>query len=167
MGLDSFLSDNEFPKDVFDKMIENGKAEDEILVVGRTLNWLITNKRNCLIKGLGKGLHFKLLLLNPEKIKNKTLNITILQLKDKGSETKLYNELEDSINKACDICEEALQGKFGGILEVKICDFVVPDSLLSFTHNKKEREIILDFSFSFDRDDKYQQLYKYAVQENH
>ena len=156
-GLKSFLPLDEFIKyELFEKMIDNGKVDDEVVIVGRTNRWLIEKKKRDLEKGLKNGLKFKVLLLNPYKIGNGTIELRSLQLKNPKI---INNDLEISLNEIENICNNALQQKYKGSFDVRMCDYVVFNSFISFTQEKMRR-IVLDFSFSEDNKDKYQQYYE-------
>lgn len=156
-GLKLFLPLNKFVlRELFKKMIDNGKVDDEILIVGRTIRWLIQKKKGYLIEGLKNGLNFKILLLNPQKVKNSKIELRPLQLKNPQT---INNDLEISLREIASICDEASRQKYKGSFEVKICDYVIFNSFISCTQEKKRR-IILDFSFGEDETDKYQQYYE-------
>lgn len=141
---------------IFDKMINEGKKGDEILIVGRTLSWLIKNKKQCLVEGLNKGLKFKLLLLNLAKVKDNTIDLSSVGVIDKR---RVQNELDSSISVIEKLCQEA--SNYDGSLEYKLCNHIIFNSILSFTQVKNERrQIVFDFSFSEAEIDKYQQYYE-------
>jgi MoaA/NifB/PqqE/SkfB family radical SAM enzyme len=167
MGLKLFLPFDEFKKrDIFEKMIANGKGSTEILIVGRTNRWLIQRKREDLIKGLKNGLNFKILMLNPQKVKNDKIELRPLQLQLENLQG-IKNDLDISKKEMLSICNEASLQKYTGSFECRICDFVIFNSFTSFTQ-EKERKSILDFSFGYVEKDKYQQYYEFKPQdENH
>lgn len=157
IGLRLLLPLDKFaPLGVFEKMIAEGKGGDEVLVVGRTIRWLIERKRNEVIEGLRQGLGFRILILSPEKVENDMIDMRPLQL---SNPDQIKNDLAVSVSCIKSICDEAALQKFSGSFEVKTCDYVIFNSLVSFTSGLRRR-IILDFSFSEILADKYQQYYE-------
>lgn len=162
-GLKHFLSMERFARlDIFEKAIRDGQAGDEVLVIGRTLRWLIEDQRHLLVIGLKHGMNFKILILNPQKIKNQTIGLAPLQLKDPST---IVDDLKISLSLFQGICEEAQLKKYVGSFEVRICDYMIFNSLTAITQQlklpqKPLRRVILDFSFSTSRVDKYQQYYE-------
>lgn len=160
-GLRLFVALAEFtPLKIVDKMIDEAKGGDEILIVGRTLRWL-TDKRSEIMEGLKNGSNLKILILNPQKVQDNVIDLTPLQLKDPQT---IDRDLQTSMSRFISICDEALSKNYDGSFEVRICDFVIFNSLICFTHERgrfSKRKIILDFSFSdIHPTDKYQQYYE-------
>lgn len=157
MGLKLFLPLDEFRKiELFEKMISKGKGGDEVLIVGRTIRWLIEKKKATVTEGLKNGLNFKFLILNPQKVKDNAIDLRPLQLKRPQT---IDDDLNVAIPCFISICDEVAHNKYNGSLEVRTCDFVIFSSFISFTH-KEKRKIIFDFSFSEAESDKYQQYYE-------
>lgn len=160
MGLKLFLALEDLKRmKLFEKMIDEARGGDEIVIIGRTLRWLIEKKRATLIQGLKSGLNFKLLILDPKKVKNYTIDLRPLQLKHPLT---IPSDLAISVPHFISICNEAVDKECSGSFEVRKCDFVIFNSLISFTREKK-RKIILDFSFTEDESDKYVQYYETKV----
>ncbi len=148
--------------DILEKAFRDGQAGDEVLVIGRTLRWLIEDQHNLLVNGLKHGMKFKILILNPQRIKNNSIGLAALQLNETAT---LIDDLKISLRLFQEICEEAQLKKYVGSFEVHICDYVILNSLTAITqqmkHLKKQsRQVILDFSFSYSREDKYQQYFE-------
>ncbi|MEW6096678.1 MAG: radical SAM protein [bacterium] len=114
------------------------------------------------MEGLKKGLNFKVLILNPQKVEYSIIDLRPLQLKIANT---IDHDLRVSVPCFISICDEAKDKKYSGSFEVKICDFVIFNSITSFTQERKRR-IILDFSFSEIYSDKYQQYYECDPNDN-
>jgi MoaA/NifB/PqqE/SkfB family radical SAM enzyme len=165
-GLELFLPLERFaPLRIFETMIDEAEAGDEVLVVGRTVRRLIEQRRRVFLAGIQKGLHLKILILNPEGVNSNAAALEALQLSNPAT---IRSDLLIAIPCFVDICREAHERNLeapernlGGSFEVRTCDFIVFNSLTALSQQRKgRRKVILDFSFSESPSDKYQQYYE-------
>ena len=155
-GLEELLPLDKFSHlEIFEKFIEDGNGGENILIVGRTLRWLFEKRRDIVMNGLEKGITFKILILNPDVPENNPLELERLQLDDIDV---IKSDLEKAISCFISILDEAENENYLGNIEIKISDFIIPNSLISYTQ-KNIRKIILDFSFSSNHYDKFQQYF--------
>lgn len=156
MGLQLFLTLREFKrKSILEHLIDGGKPNDEVLVVGRTNRWLIPKMHNRVIQGMRTGLRFHLLMLDPSKAHGKGISLAPLQLDDQKA---IWDDLQIAVDHVSQICELAAAEELVGSLEAKVCDSVILNSLTAYTSGER-RHLILDFSFGLDEEDKYVQYF--------
>ena len=157
MGLILFLPDSKFVVlQLFEKMITQAQPDDEMLILGRTLRRIVQEREGEILNGLQKGVHFKLLVLDPQMVELKRIELQTLQLTDPQT---IRKDLEISIPYFIDLCKKAKSAGYRGTFEVKVCEYIIFNSLTALTQPDK-RQIILDFGFSESRTDKYQQYYE-------
>ena len=158
-GLILFLPLKQFvSQKIFETMINEGGVGDEVLVVGRTVRWLIRERREIVLEGIEKGITLKILILNPDTVDRNVIELSPLQLTDPLT---ISRDLDISIPCFIDICTEAKKRNLKGSFEIRTCNFVVFNSLTAFSQKRKsKRNITLDFSFSESLADKYQQHYE-------
>lgn len=162
MGLQLFLTLREFKrKSILEHLIDGGKPNDEVLVVGRTNRWLIPKMHNRVIQGMRTGLRFHLLMLDPSKAHGKGISLAPLQLDDQKA---IWDDLQIAVDHVSQICELAAAEGLVGFLEARVCDFVILNSLIAYTSGGK-RHLIFDFSFGLGEDDKYVQYYVCSVED--
>ncbi len=162
-GLKLFLPRRDFfKKDIFNDII-NVNQNGQILIAGRTVNWLMKYKKDKVIEGLKKGINFKILILDLGKLENEKINITPLQLEKKEN---IYHDLEESIKAVKEILKIANTSNFIGSFELKICDYIIFNSMTSFIRDDSI-EVIFDFSFGTDEIDKYNLHLKSNIADQH
>lgn len=160
MGMKLFLPDSSFSLlQIFERMIENGKFGDEILIIGRTLRWIIEKNEDNILDGIKKGLHLKLLVFNPQKANDNINELKVLQLTDANT---ISNDLSITIPRLRQICSKAKQQKYRGAIDVRVCNFLIINSLTAL-NTEKSLQAILDFSFRESQDNKYQQYFECAT----
>jgi pyruvate-formate lyase-activating enzyme len=132
---------------VFKILIDKATANDEVLIVGRTLRW-VGNKSEEILNGLAKGVDFKLLCLEPNEV-------FLVNTKMLDADIKIIRkDLDSAFGYFEEICKKAVKENHRGSFIIKTCDFIIPNSLTSFK-GSRECTIIYDFSFGVDKADKY------------
>ncbi|MBN1213150.1 MAG: radical SAM protein [candidate division Zixibacteria bacterium] len=167
-GIEEFLPFVEFRKlNILEQIVEEGIYNDEILIAGRTLRDLSQNKET-ILKGLKNEIHFKILILDP-KIASNLNELNRLQLDD--PKKIITSDLEIAIDNFHNIIKEAkktgLKGR--GILEIRCCNFIIVNSLISCLQKGKNRhQIMYNFSFSEDQNNKYELYFaRRSIEDKH
>lgn len=156
MGLKAFYQKSKFdPKYSLDELIGECGAPDSILLVARTWEWA-SPKRTLLDEALRRGVQLSCMVLNARRLEDESLSLRPLQLED---EDAIPNDLWRTLKTILDVCRDAKASRSQGSLDLRMCDFLLFNSLLVTRHEGVTRAV-LDFSFGTREEKKYRQLYE-------
>jgi MoaA/NifB/PqqE/SkfB family radical SAM enzyme len=160
MGLREFIWRG--TKDLFREVFPDAKKGDEILIIGRTLRYILQQDRLLIMRGLEAGINYKLLILDLDSVENNYVNLKPLQLSDAD---QIKYHLKNSYLSIKAICDEAKHGKLIGSFEVNTCDFLIYNSIVGLNQlNEQKRKILYDYSFGLDIESKFIQYFEYNSQ---
>jgi MoaA/NifB/PqqE/SkfB family radical SAM enzyme len=163
MGLKLFLPRGQCRQRVgLEELVEQAKGGGTILMVGRTLRSVLDGKRALITEGVKHGVGFRFLIINPAKVREKSITLAPLQL---DNPDLIENDLVSAVRDFVHICTSVAEQKYQGSVDVRTCDFLIFNSLVCMATTDKLK-LLLDFSFGDAEEEKYQQYYECSPAEH-
>jgi radical SAM protein with 4Fe4S-binding SPASM domain len=145
----------------FEIALKKVSGQSELLIVSRTARRLLEEKKSTLLKAVQNGCHVKILILDLAAVKGGLIDYAPLQLK---FTTVMPTDLMFTIQLLSNMCRDAVIADAAGSIELRTTTSLIFNSLTSWTTDA--RDVILDFSFSEDNEDKYQLIFKAELHNN-